>query len=320
MAKRQDMGASLLSTEKLMANMFMNQEQRDDEKAEKVREIPLADIDPFPKHTFQVRNDESLQAMAGDIKLNGVQQPVVVRSKEDGRCELVIGHRRKRACELAGLETMPCFVREMNDEEATLIMGNSNIHQRETIYPSERARTYKVMLDALKRQAGRPGKDNLSQLGTNYRADEELAKITGESRSQIHRYIRLLDLISPFLEMMDESEIAMSTAEALLQIPREGQSVVCDALKSSIYKLDTKKAEALRRASQAKPLDRREVELILSGANEPKKTKAVSFRLKPKLVSKYFKPEQKSAEIESIIIKALDFYNAHHPLESGETL
>ena len=148
-------------------NLFSTQQERDDAKREKVLEIPLSEIDPFPDHPFLVKMDESMQSMADSVKTVGIQTPAIVRLKEDGRYELVSGHRRKMACGLAGLETMPCIVREMNQDEAIIAMVDANL-QREVILPSEKAKSYKMRLEAIKRQAGRPSQDNYSPLGNSF--------------------------------------------------------------------------------------------------------------------------------------------------------
>ena len=180
-------------------DIFETDESRAEAALSKIRDIPLAEIDEFPDHPFKVLMDEDMEQLVDSIKRSGVMTPATVRMKEDGRYELISGHRRKKACELAGLETLKCEVKELTRDEAIIVMVESNL-QRTTILPSEKAFAYKMRLEAMKRQAGRPPKDNSSPLGTHLRSDAELAEKVGESRNQIQRYIRLtttFPLLSP---------------------------------------------------------------------------------------------------------------------------
>jgi ParB family chromosome partitioning protein len=167
-------------------SLFSTQEERDDTMREKVLDIALNSIDPFPEHPFRVIEDESMRAMVDSVKLVGIQNPAVVRPKEDERYELISGHRRKMACRIAGLDTMPCIVRKMTQDEAIIAMVDSNL-QRDVILPSEKAKSYKMKYDAMKRRAGRKDGDNASRLGTDLRSDDKLALISGDSRTQIQR-------------------------------------------------------------------------------------------------------------------------------------
>ncbi len=176
---------------KAVDELFMTDEEREDARKERVENIPLSQIDGFPDHPFRVVYDESMQEMVDSVKQHGVLVPAIARRKEDGRYELVSGHRRKMACELAGLETMPVIVRELDRDAATMLMVDSNL-QREVILPSEKAFSYKMRLEAMKRQAGRPSKDNSSPVGIDFQGKQSmdvLGDTVGESRNQIHRYI-----------------------------------------------------------------------------------------------------------------------------------
>jgi ParB family chromosome partitioning protein len=296
-------------------DIFTTQEVRDDAERERVRDIPLTSIDPYPEHPFRVQNDESMQAMVDSVRLLGIQNPALVRLKGDECYELISGHRRLMACKLAELETMPCIIRDMDDDEAAIALVDSNL-QRERILPSERAKSYKLRLDALKRQAGRPGKDNSSQFGTNYRSDEALAKMTGDSRSQIRRYISLLNLIPQLLDMVDKGDIVISSAEPLIYLHGDEQSIVYDALEALPNKLDTKKAEALRAAS---PLDYRKVKSILTGEDEPKSIRPTTIKLKPDVMVKYFTPCTKPKAIMADIVEGLELLRAQRAQEGGES-
>jgi len=194
--------------------LFSTEESRADSQREKVLDIPLSEISDFPNHPFKVKADEAMLEMADSVKQYGVLVPGLVRPKPDGGYEMVAGHRRKKASELAGKETMPCIVRELDDDEATIIMVDSNL-QRESILPSEKAFAYKMKLEAMNRKAGRPTNENRSQVGNNFsskRTGEVLAEQVGESKNQIFRYIRLTELIPPILEMVDEKQIAFNPA------------------------------------------------------------------------------------------------------------
>jgi ParB family chromosome partitioning protein len=202
---------------------------RDDEKLAKIRDIPLELIDDFPDHPYKVRDDEDMMQLSESIKERGVITPATVRQKEDGRYELISGHRRKRASELAGFETLRCEVVELDRDDATILMVESNL-QRSVILPSEKAFAYKMRLDAMKRKAGRPSKENLSPVGTNLRTDEQLAQEMGDSRNQIHRYIRLTNLVPELLELVDEGKMKMRPAVELSYLDEDCQRDLVDEI------------------------------------------------------------------------------------------
>ena len=195
-------------------DLFSTQEIRDEAKLSKIRDIPIELIDAFPDHPYKVRDDEDMMQLVESVKERGVITPATVRPKEDGRYELVSGHRRKRACELAGFDMLRCEVVELDRDAATILMVESNL-QRSQILPSEKAFAYKMRLEAMKRQAGRPSKENASPLATNSlqgRSDVELAEQVGESKDQIRRFIRLTNLVPELLELVDEGRIKMRPA------------------------------------------------------------------------------------------------------------
>ena len=209
-------------------DLFTTQAQREEERLSKIRDIPLELIDDFPDHPFKVRDDEDMQQLVESIKERGVITPATVRQKEDGRYELVSGHRRKRASELAGFETLRCEVVDLNRDEATILMVESNF-QRSQILPSEKAFAYKMRLEAMKRQAGRPTKNNLVPVGQNY-SREELASQSGESQTQIQRYVRLTNLVPELLEFVDEGRIKMRPAVELSYLNEDCQRDVVDEI------------------------------------------------------------------------------------------
>ena len=210
-------------------DLFSSQAERDEAKLAKIKDIPLTEIDDFPNHPFKVRDDEDMVQLIDSIKERGVITPAMVRQKDDGRYEIISGHRRKRACELAGLETLRCEVVDLSKEEATILMVESNF-QRSQILPSEKAFAYKMRMDAMKRQAGRPSKENVSPVGTNFRTDEQIASETGDSRNQIHRYIRLTNLVPELLEFVDEGRIKMRPAVELSYLDEDCQRDVVDEI------------------------------------------------------------------------------------------
>lgn len=212
--------------------LFSTQEERDDAKLSKIRDIPLELIDDFPDHPFKVRDDEDMIQLVESVKERGVITPATVRQKEDGRYELISGHRRKRACELAGFENLRCEVVDLDRDAATVLMVESN-YQRSQILPSEKAFAYKMRLEAMKRQAGRPAKENASPLATNFpqgRSDTELGEQVGESKDQVRRYIRLTNLVPELLDLVDEGKIKMRPAVELSYLDEDNQRAVVDEI------------------------------------------------------------------------------------------
>ena len=201
--------------------LFSSQKERDEAHLKKIYEIPLDQIDPFPDHPFKVKDDEDMMNLVESVRVNGVLTPATVRKKEDGRYELLSGHRRMRACELAGIDTLRCEIVEMSRDEATVFMVESNF-QRTTILPSEKAFAYKMRLEAMKRLPGRPEK-NADPVGPNLRSNEELSQEVNESTTQIKRYIRLTELIPELLEMVDEGNMALRPAVEISYIPKDLQ-------------------------------------------------------------------------------------------------
>ena len=213
-------------------DLFSTQELRDDAKLSKIRDIPLELIDDFPDHPFKVRDDEDMIQLVESVKERGVITPATVRQKEDGRYELISGHRRKRACELAGFEALRCEVVDLDRDAATVLMVESN-YQRSQILPSEKAFAYKMRLEAMKRQAGRPAKENASPLATNFpqgRSDTELGEQVGESKDQVRRYIRLTNLVPELLELVDEGKIKMRPSVELSYLDEDSQRAVVDEI------------------------------------------------------------------------------------------
>ena len=265
--------------------LFSTEESREDAQREKVVEIALSQLHPFQNHPFQVRDDQAMQETADSIREYGVLVPAIARPDPNGGYELIAGHRRHRASQLAGKETMPVIIRELDDDAATIIMVDSNL-QRETLLPSERAFAYKMKLEAMKRQAGRPSK-NSAQLGRNFDGKESreiLAEQVGQSRNQISRYIRLTELIPELLELVDERKIALNPAYELSFLKKEEQTKLLDAMESEQTTPSLSQAQRLKKFSQEGHLSFDVMRAILS---EEKKSEVDRVTLTSDTLRKY---------------------------------
>ncbi len=281
-----------------------NQKPTTDEiKREKVRVVPVKFIDDFPNHPFQVKDDESMELLIRSIDMNGVLNPVIARKKEDGRYELISGHRRKHACEILGIETMPIIVRDMSRDEAIITMVDSNL-QREKILPSEKAMAYKMKMDAMKRQGQRTDL-TLSPSGTKLRTDEQIAQETGESRMQIHRYIRLTELVPELLEFVDEGKIGMRPAVELSYLQEEEQRDVVDYIDTENVFPSHAQTIQMRKLSESGELDTDAVNEIMS---EEKGNQKQRIKIPMERLDKFFPAGTPHQKIEETIIKALAFY------------
>jgi len=269
-----------------------------------VLDIPLSEIDAFPNHPFQVKLDESMQAMADSVKAVGIQTPGLVRQKDDGRYELVSGHRRKMACELARRDTMPCIVRELSRDEAIIAMVDANL-QRETILPSEKARSYKMRLDAVKRQGQRT---DLTSAPVGQKLDgktsrELLAENSPDSNTQIQRYIRLTELIPQILDMVDTGKIAMRPAVELSYLPTEAQELLLEAIESEECTPSHVQAMKMRKFADEGRLCE---DVILSIMQEEKPNQVEQFKMPKTRLSEFFAPGTPAQKIEDTIVKALE--------------
>lgn len=287
--------------------LFMTGEERADEKREKVTDISLSEIDDFPDHPFRVVNDEAMSEMVESIKQQGVLVPAIARKKEDGRYELISGHRRKMACQLAGMETMPVIVRDLDRDAATLIMVDSNL-QREVILPSEKAFSYKMRLEAMKRQAGRPQK-NSTPVGQNFEnrtSVQILGEQVGESRNQIQRYIRLTELIKPILDMVDEGRIALRPAVELSYLPMEEQKILLSVMESEMATPSTSQALRIRQLSAEGHLTEDSVYAILS---EEKPNQKEKYSFQRERLRRYIPDNLPENKVEGYVIEALEYYS-----------
>ena len=286
-------------------DLFSTQELRDDAKLSKIRDIPLELIDDFPDHPFKVRDDEDMIQLVESVKERGVITPATARQKEDGRYELVSGHRRKRACELAGFETLRCEVVDLDRDEATILMVESNF-QRSQILPSEKAHAYKMRLDAMKRQAGRPAKENGSQVGNNLsgkKSSELLAEQTGESKNQIFRYIRLTELVPELLSMVDEKKIAFNPAVELSYLKSDEQLLLIDAMDTEQATPSLSQAQRLKKFSAEGNCT---LEAMCAIMSEEKKGEPDKVTLTGDKIKKYFPKNYTPQQMEATIIKLLE--------------
>ena len=287
-------------------DLFTTQAQREEERLSKIRDIPLELIDDFPDHPFKVRDDEDMQQLVESIKERGVITPATVRQKEDGRYELVSGHRRKRASELAGFETLRCEVVDLNRDEATILMVESNF-QRSQILPSEKAFAYKMRLDAMKRQAGRPTKNNLVPVGQNY-SREELAAQSGESQTQIQRYVRLTNLVPELLEFVDEGRIKMRPAVELSYLDEDCQRDVVDEIDMNDATPSHDQTIRMRKLFDEGKLTTEAIQAIMSEEKPNQKEKIV---LRGDRVRQLIPKNIPVSQTEDFVCKALEHYNKY---------
>ena len=288
--------------------IFSTEESRQDAAREKVMEIPLSELHAFRNHPFKVQDDERMMDTVQSIREYGVLVPAIARTRKDGGYELVSGHRRKRGCELAGLETMPVIVRDMDDDAATIVMVDSNI-QRESLLPSERAFAYRMKLEAMKRKVGRTSKDNRDQVGHNFggkRSVDLLAENAPDSRNQIQRFIRLTKLIPQLLDMVDEKKIAFNPAVELSYLKPQEQTELLDAMESEQATPSLSQAQRLKKFSQEGRLSLDVMRAIMSEEKKHDLDRVTSGSDK---LQKYFPKSWTPAQMETQIIKLLESWH-----------
>ena len=315
MAKSNGLNFNLPSVD----DLFSTEEERAEARLEKVVNLSPSEISDFPNHPFKVRMDAAMQEMTESVKQYGVLVPALVRPKPEGGYEMVAGHRRKTAADLAGLAEIPCIVRQLTDDEATIIMVDSNL-QREQILPSEKAFAYKMKLDAMKRQAGRPRKDNSAPVGPNLigtRSNLELAAESPDSKTQIQRYIRLTHLIPEILELADNSvlkdpdmlQIALRPAVELSYLRKEEQADLFAIMDEMDCTPSHAQAIKMRRMSEAKTGDERlSMDAMAVIMEEEKGNQKEQFKIPKEKISRFFAPGTPTQEIEDTIVKALELY------------
>ena len=287
------------------ADLFSTQEERDNASRESVREIPLEEISDFPNHPFKVKMDESMADMVESVKQYGVLVPALVREKPEGGYEMIAGHRRKMASELAEKKEIPCIVRDLTDDEAIIIMVDSNL-QREQILPSEKAFAYKMKLSAMNRQGQRTDLTSVpvgQKLGKTSR--ELLAEKSPDSNTQIQRYIRLTELITPILDMVDSGKIAIRPAVELSYLPKEQQTILLDTMQLEDCTPSHAQAIKMRKFADEGRLNE---DVILSILSEEKGNQKEQFRMPKERISRYFSPGTPAKQMEDTIVKALELY------------
>lgn len=290
---------------KSVDDLFATEESRADAQREKVQNIPLGELHPFRNHPFKVKDDAAMQDTVDSVREHGVLVPAIARPDPSGGYELIAGHRRHHTSELAGKETMPVIVRDLDDDAATIIMVDSNL-QREELLPSERAFAYKMKLDAMKRQAGRPMKENRDQVGHNFsgkRTVELIAENAPDSRNQIQRYIRLTELIPELLDMVDERKIAFNPAVELSYLKKEEQTLLLEAMDSEQATPSLSQAQRLKKFSLQKMLS---LDVMRAVMSEEKKTDLDRVTLKNETLRRYFPKSYTPKQMEDTIIKLLE--------------
>ena len=288
-------------------DLFSTEEERQDAKLEKIQILPLSELHPFEGHPFQVRDDEEMDKMVDSVKEYGVMTPAIVRPRRDGGYEIVAGHRRCHASRRAGVDTMPCIVRDMDDDTAIILMVDSNC-QREHILPSEKAKAYQMKLEAVKRKAGRPSKNNSAQVGPNLWASERVALDAGESKSQVKRYIALNNLTPDLMQLVDDGRLKTTPAVELSYLTPEEQEEFLSYMEEEGCTPSLSQAQKLKAASKESVLTKDKIHGIMSArapgvkAREPQLTIAVSK------VERYFPKGFSSEQMESTILKLLENY------------
>lgn len=303
-AKPRDLGMTPLD------DLFSTDESRAEAQLEKVVTLNPADISDFPNHPFKVKQDEAMAEMVDSVKQYGVLVPALVRPKVDGSYEMIAGHRRKCAATLAGITEMPCIVRNLTDDEATIIMVDSNL-QRETILPSEKAFAYKMKLEAIKRQAGRPSKENSVPVGQNFEGKtsrELLADKSPDSNTQIQRYIRLTELIPPMLDMMDNGKIAFRPAVELSYLSKEQQQSLYDTMECEDCTPSLAQAIKMKEFSRDGKLTE---EVIFSIMQEEKPNQREKPAFRDERITRLIPKSIPRGQETDFVIRALEFYNRH---------
>ena len=291
-------------------DLFQTDESRAEAALSKIRDIPISEIDEFPDHPFKVLMDEDMEQLVESIKRNGVMTPATVRLKEDGRYELISGHRRKKACELEGLETLKCEVKDLTLDEAIIIMVESNL-QRSVILPSEKAFAYKMRLEAMNRQAGRPSKKNLTPMVSDFekvRTNEKLGNEVGESREQIRRFIRLTELVPEILQMVDEKQIAFRPAVEISYLAEEQQYTLLEAMSYNDATPSLAQAIKMKKFNQDGKLTDEVIQSIME-EEKPNQKEKPAFR--DERITKLIPKTVPKGQETDFVVKALEFYNRH---------
>lgn len=298
--------------------LFTSEEERQDAALEKVQILSLSGLHPFTSHPFQVRDDEEMDRMVDSVKEYGVMTPAIVRPRREGGYEIVAGHRRCHASQRAGLDTMPCIVRNMDDDTAIILMVDSNC-QREHILPSEKAKAYEMKLEAVKRKAGRPSKINSGQVGQNFPQPYSVAMVAddaGESVKQVQRYIRLNNLIPELMEMVDDGKLKMTPAVEISYLTPEEQADVYQHLDSMDCTPSLSQAQKLKAASKEAVVTPEKIHQIMQEKTPSVKPREQQISISVSKVEKYFPRGYTSQQMEQTIIKLLESYSRSHQQET----
>ena len=290
--------------------LFMTGEERLENNLPKIYDIPLSEIDDFPDHPYKVKLDDDMDQLIQSVKERGILTPITLRTKENGRYEVVSGHRRKKACELAGLETVRAEIKDLTRDEAIILMVESN-YQRSSILPSEKAFAYKMRLEAMKRQAGRPSKENSSPVGIDFRGKQSLDVIgeeSGDSRNQIHRYIRLTELLPALLDMVDENRIAFRPAVELSYLTQEEQNALLETMSYEDATPSLAQAIKMKEFSRNGKLND---DVILSIMSEEKPNQREKFTFQAERLRQYIPQSVPFDKTEDYVLKALEYYQRY---------
>ena len=288
-------------------DLFSTEEERQDAKLEKIQILPLSELHPFEGHPFQVRDDEEMDKMVDSVKEYGVMTPAIVRPRRDGGYEIVAGHRRCHASQRAGVDTMPCIVRDMDDDTAIILMVDSNC-QREHILPSEKAKAYQMKLEAVKRKAGRPSKNNSAQVGPNLWASERVALDAGESKSQVKRYIALNNLTPDLMQLVDNGRLKTTPAVELSYMTPEEQEEFLSYMEEEGCTPSLSQAQKLKAASKESVLTKDKIHGIMSARSPSVKPREPQLTIAVSKVERYFPKGCTSEQMESTILKLLENY------------
>lgn len=298
--------------------LFMSDEGRAENKLPKIYDIPLSEIDDFPDHPFKVKLDEDMDQLVQSVRERGIITPITLRQKEDGRYEIVSGHRRKKACELAGIETVKAEIKDLTRDEAIILMVESNL-QRSTILPSEKAFSYKMRLEAMKRQAGRPSKENSAPMGQNFdgkTSREVLASDSPDSHSQIQRYIRLTELIPDLLDMVDENKIAFRPAVELSYLLKDEQKALLETMSFADATPSLAQAIKMKEFSKNGKLSADVIESIMS---EEKPNQKEKFTFKAERLRQFIPSSVPFEKTEDYVLRALEYYHRYQERQKERT-
>ena len=292
-------------------DLFSTEEERQDAKLEKIQILPLSELHPFEGHPFQVRDDEEMDKMVDSVKEYGVMTPAIVRPRRDGGYEIVSGHRRKRACELAGLNEIPAIVRDLDDDEAVIIMVDSNL-QRENILPSERAKAYQMKMEAMRRKAGRPSKENSRQVVGDFESADLVGQASGESGRQVQRFIRLNKLTPELMKMVDDGKLKTTPAVELSYLTPEEQEDFLSYMESEGCTPSLSQAQKLKEASKESVLTPEKIQHIMAAKSPSVKPRDPQLMIPVAKVERYFPKGFTSDQMQQVIVKLLENYARAH--------